>query len=824
MEHQLEAAPEPRATPPRAAAESSVDHEELARVAASVVWRERVEELHREVLGTRPAMCSERAVLITRYFRKRANRRKPAVIGKAEALAHVLNEKSVRIYPRELLVGCFSSHRVGGAVFPELHGIALLEDLFRVERRRVNPLEISNADRLRMVTEVFPFWLPRFLGMRMRPLHRALRIVREQLSPKLYLLIELGGISHFVPDYHGLVTRGTDGFRREARAKLSSVPEDSEEARFLTAIVTICDGLDAFAENYRREAERLAEIETDAARRDELYGIAEACARVPRQPARTFREALQAVLFGQIALNLESLDNAISPGRLDQILWPLYRDDLAAGRLDREGALELLGCYAVKMCEIVPAFSRLLTSIFGGMFNGQVVVVGGVDERGADATNELTYLFLEVMDRLRSRQPNYHARIHRNSPAPYRQRIAAALASGSVSPALYNDDVIVPMLRERGMVEKDALDYATVGCVEPVSAGRSYLSTDASLVNLPLCLELAMNRGRRFGSDRRLGAATPPVERCGSVDELIDWFAQQVRFVTDRLLNESRMVEEANARWHPTPLASMLVQGCMERMRDASRGGARYNGSGIQGVGVVEVGDSFAALEHVLGEDGKLTVAGIAHACREGFDGHEELRARLRRAPKYGNDDPTADRHTSRVMEIFADCFRGKTNYRGGEYVAGFYSVTAHQAYGEMVGALPSGRLAGEAFSSGISPSSGLDRRGPTAALLSQAALPLELAKNGVNFNIELAPWAVAGEHGARTLRGLVDGAFDAGCMQMQVNVLDPQILIEARDNPGRHPGLLVRVSGYSAYFDDLSPEMQQEIIDRTLYEASCVR
>ncbi len=790
--------------------------EALHRPPPSVALSARVRALHEEVRASPPAVSAERALLVTRYFRSRANRAKPIVQQKAEALATVLRQKQAHVYPRELLVGCFTPARVGGELYPELHGVAMLEDLLRFERRRVNPFVVSAATRRRLLLEVVPFWLTRFLAMRVRPLPTALRFVGEQLRAVRYLINESGGISHFVPDYEGLLREGTTGLRRRAEARLAAEPPDSPGAYFLRAVQTVCDGLADFSDGYRRAAERQARDETDPQRRRELERIAEVCSRVPRLPARSFHEALQALVFAQIALNLESLDNSVSPGRLDQVLWPYYQRDLADGRLNRADALELLGCYAVKLCEIVPVFSSRTTRFHGGLFNGQVVVVGGTDRAGRDATNELSELFVALMDELRTRQPNYHARLHRGSPPAFRARIAKALAGGSVSPALYNDEVIVPVLRARGIGEADAYDYATVGCVEPVAAGRSFFSTDAALLNLPLCFELALNGGRRFGQRRRIGAATPAAQHCRTTEEVIALFRTQLEFMVGRLLGDLRLIEEANARWHPTPLTSLLIDGCVAAARDASAGGARYNGSGVQGVGVVEVGDSLAAIDTVVFQAKRATMAELITACRGGFHGSDILRARLRNALKYGNDDPRADAFVARVMELFAATLAGRHNTRGGDYAAGFYSVTAHQAFGEVVGALPSGRLAGAPFSSGLSPSNGADRTGPTAALQSVARLPLHLARNGINVNLALDPWAVADAPGVRRLQELIDGGFAAGCMQLQVNVLSPEILRDARDHPGKYPGLLVRVSGYSAYFDDLSPEMKQEIIERT--------
>lgn len=793
---------------------------EPPRLPAKLSLNERVLRLHEEVRSFPPHLCAERALLVTRHFREqRAD--KPMVLQKAGALAYILRRKRVRIHSEELLVGCFTSHRVGGQLFPELHGIPVLEDLLRFDRRRVNPFVVSAAARARLLAEVAPFWTPRFLAVRSVPPSRALAFAAEQISPKFYLINESGGVSHFVPDYRGLVTRGIDGYRREATDRLRRVDPSSPEAAFLRAVQVACDGLELFADGYRREALRQESKERDPKRRRELREIAKVCGRVPRHPASTLHEALQSILFAQIALNIESLDNAVSPGRLDQILWPYYLADLAAGRLDQAGAFELLGCFAVKLCEIVPFFSHRMTRFHGGLMNGQVVVVGGTDRRGRDSTNELTHLFLELMDRLRTRQPNYHARFHRGGPGSYRAHVARVLAAGAVSPAVYNDEVIVPVLQWRGLPEEDARDYATVGCVEPVAAGKSFLSTDAALFNLPLCLELAFNQGRRFGQTRRIGPATPPAEECKSAEDLASLFAVQLRDAVERLLRDIRYIEEGNARFHPTPLTSMLLEGCLESMRDATSGGARYNGSGIQGVGAVEVGEGLAAVDHVVFRQGRATLAQVVEACRTDFRDAEPLRARLRGAPKFGNDDPAADGWVARTIEMFTASLRGRKNFRGGDYAAGFYSMTSHQAFGEVVGGLPSGRRAGEPFSSGLSATSGMDRLGPTALLQSVARLPLHLARNGVNVNLQLAPWAVAGPEGARRLQDLVDGGFRAGCMQLQVNVLDPKVLVEARDNPGRFPGLLVRVSGYSAYFDDLSPEMKQEVIDRTLHEAA---
>jgi formate C-acetyltransferase len=779
---------------------------------AASVFPDRVRRLRLAVGAARPAVCAERALLITEYFEDRRNEAKPAVTRRAEALRHVLRRRRAAVWPDELLVGSFTSKRVGGSILPELHGVAVLEDLLAFDRRKVNPLSIDRADRRALATRVLPFWSTRFLALRAFSRPRALRFVADQLRLDRYVINETGGISHFAPDYSRLLRLGTSGLAAEAADRRDGLAAEDPARRFHEAVITVCRGLEEMAAGHAAEAYRLAGVEPDEARRRELLEIARTCERIPRQPAATLREAFQTVVFAQIALNLESLDNSVSPGRLDQVLWPWAEADLAAGRIDRAGLRELVGCFTVKLCEIVPVFSRRMTRIHGGLFNGQVVVVGGVDRDGRDAVNELTWAFLDAMDELRMRQPNYHARLHRGSPAAYVSRVASMLRDGSGAPSLMNDDVVVPMLEDRGVSLADARDYSPVGCVEPVACGRTFGSTDAALVNVALCLERAL--GLKPG-----GARAPDAAGCTTIDGVLHLLKLQVDDLFDDLVSDLRAIEEANARLHPTPLTSALIAGCLERGLDATAGGARYNASGVQPVGVVDVADSLAAIDDVVFRRRRCTMAQLVDAARADFAGAETLQGHLLRAPKYGNDDPRADRLVRDVATLCASSLaRHGNNTRGGPYLTGLYSVTAHVAFGETTGALPSGRRAGRPLANGLSPANGMDRRGPTASLDSAAAADQRrVGRNGVNVNLKLDRASLAGARGARALEGLIRGYFDLGGMQLQVNVVDPAVLLEAARDPAAHPWLLVRVSGYSAYFADLAPEVRQEIVERSL-------
>jgi len=428
----------------------------------------RIDALKKAVQGAKPSVCTERAMIWTRYFKDKENRKKSPYIRIAEALTEVLKNKSIRIYPDELIVGNYSSKRVGGAIYPELHGVPVIAEAHTFAKRKTNPLELSNKE-LRQLLSIVPFWLPRFLAMKLETgFVKKLALIADQLTAKFYLINELGGVAHIAPDYQKLIAVGTEGIATEAEGYQKDAPRGSETWCFYEGVKIIAEGLARFGERYAGLALEMAAEEKEPQRKAELETIAEVCRRVPRLGAGNFHEALQSLFFAQIAVNLESLDNGICPGRIDQYLYPYYRTSLKDPSFSSQQAKELLAAFSIKMAEIIPVFSKPMMRFHGGMFNGQVVTVGGVDESGNDAANELSDLLLEIMDELRMRQPNFHARVHKSSSEAYRHKINRALASGSGSPALYNDEVIIEALCSHGYTKADARNYTAVGCVEPV--------------------------------------------------------------------------------------------------------------------------------------------------------------------------------------------------------------------------------------------------------------------------------------------------------------------------------------------------------------------
>ncbi len=769
----------------------------------------RFSRIKRELLSTPVNLCPERAVLITDYFRHHDALKDPTIVRRAEALRHLLRHKSVKIFPDELIVGNMGRHRVSALIQPELAGVFMSTELLWMNRRKTNPLHISWRDRLRLLLRVYPYWLLRNMPIRAFSPHyrQFVRFALEQLDATYYLINEAGGIGHFLPNYEKMLQLGVKGY-------LESI--ENKPGDLYQAVRIACEGLVDFAHRLAQEAERLAGAEKNPVRADELREIARVCHKVPYYPADTFREALQSLWLTHMAVNLEGLNSAISFGRMDQYLYSYYRSDLDQFRMSRDEALELLLCFSAKCTEHVFLLSEKVSQYHGGYLVVQAATVGGIGRDGRDAVNDLTYLFLDVMERYGLRDPNYQARVHASCPEKYLNRVAEVARKGNGVPALFSDEASMASLKAHDYPSEEARDYAVVGCVELALPGKSFFSTDAGLFNLPLCLELALNQGRRFKSRRRIGMATPAPGAFASIEQVVSAFQAQVEYMVARMISDLQVVEKGNRDHHPTPLSSMLVDGCLESGKDVTEGGALYNSSGIQGVGVADVADSLAALDYVVFQRRTYTMPQIMAALRTNFTRAPEMHAELSKAPKYGNDHQSPDRYADLVARIFHDALAKHTNTRGGQYVPGFYSVTCHVAFGQKVGALPSGRRAGEPFAASLGPSNGRDRLGPTALLKSVACVDSKLSPNGYALNLRFDPHTLAGDEGVNVLVGLVKGFFGSGGMEMQLNVLDPEMLEDARLHPGRYPELVVRVSGYCAYFDDLPDTAKLEIISRT--------
>ncbi|MBI5503273.1 MAG: hypothetical protein HY899_00615 [Deltaproteobacteria bacterium] len=745
----------------------------------------------------------------------------PLVVRFARGLAHVLEQMALTVYDDELIVGNLSSQRIGAPIHPDFGGVLLLPELRSLATRRVNPLRTSEEQIRRLEEEIFPYWFTRSVMAR-TPLHSSDPTLANTLvRGRDFLLTQFAGISHVTPDYPAVLSKGFTGILGDIEAARRRAP-DAESQAFYQAAAICAQAAIRYGARWSRHLRAQSARQSDPARAAELADLAGIFERVPARPARSFHEALQSLFIAHVMVHQESFQHGVSFGRIDQYLYPYYARDVQAGALTRERAVELLGCFLGKAAEQLPLFNAMATEFFSGLSSASGLTLGGSDASGRDASNELTGTILQAYDFMRLRQPNLHLRLHDGSPLELRHLAMETLKKGGGMPGLFNDATIVPALERGGATSQDASDYAIVGCVEWGVPYKSFPAAGAAFVSLPAILDDVLHgRDAAAAGDQSSGRLHGGVASARFADMDALWaalreaMAARIRHAVDG--NES--IEAAHRLYRPTPMLSLIVGGCVESGRDVTAGGAHYDSTGMQGVGLADVADSLAAIERVVFEEKRASFSELVAAVDADFDGHEALRSRLQlKVAKYGEDVGAAERWAERVASAWCELVAGHRSGRGGNYAAGFWTMTTHVGFGRRLGALPSGRRRGQPLSDGISPTNGSDRRGPTASLAAAARVCGNGVANGLALNEKLDPWFVAGEAGTRMMDDLTRGYFRCGGQQVQYNVLDAATLLDAKLHPERHRGLVVRISGYSAYFNDLTDEMKDDIIARTAH------
>ena len=520
---------------------------------------------------------------------------------------------------------------------------------------------------------------------------------------------------------------------------------------------------------------------------------------------------------------MESNASSFSPGRADQYLYPYYRADVDAGRLDRAGALELVEALWLKFNQIVYLRNSHSASFFAGFPIGFNVAFGGRDETGRDESNDLSHLFLEAQAHILLPQPNLSARLHEHTPDALLDECTRVIGMGSGMPQVFNDESIIPALEAQGIAPADAVNYAIVGCVELTTHGNNLGWSDAAMFNLVKALELAMNDGKCLLTGAQLGPQTGYLTDFATYGDLERAFAVQIDHFFEKMIEACEKVEEIHQRLLPSAFLSSVIDDCLERGLDVTRGGAHYNLSGIQVIQVANVADSLAAVKKLVFDEGTVDKARLVAALQTNYEHDDELRHMLiNKAPKYGNDVEWVDEIGNQWVHYFAAKFEGRTNYRGGRYHTGLYTVSAHVPMGANVGATPDGRPARAPLADGgMSAVYGRDHRGPTALLSSVARVDSYLGSNGTLLNMKFLPRLFKSEEGAAAFSSLLRGFVKLGINHVQFNVVTREDLIAAQKDPDKYRNLTIRVAGYTAYFTELAEDLQNEIIARTSYEDS---
>ena len=758
----------------------------------------------------------ERARYTTQSYRESEGEAMP--IRRAKMLRDLVHAMTITIDADELIVGNRSPQPRQGIIAPEGAVNWIDQELDILATRPQDRFTIRPEEIRELREEIFPYWRGQTLEDVVA--RETAEDVRHAVRAKVFSLNQSDHAQgHILPDVAGWLAYGIDGL--QARVEAARAENGSAATQeFYAASAIALDAAQAFMLRYAELAHAQAEQTEDAQRSQEFTEIAARCAWLAHHPARDFAEALQAVWFLFVLLQIESNASSFSPGRFDQYMLSFLEQDLTDGTLSLAEAQILLEHLWLKFNEIVLLRSSSSARYFAGFPIGFNLVLGGQRADGSDATNLLSYMCLRAQADVGLTQPNLSIRVHRNSPEEFLQTAAFVISQGSGMPQVFNDEVIVPGQMNRGVTPEDALDYAVVGCVELSTPGKALGWSDASMFNLTRVLELTLFGGRDPQSGELIGLPTPPLTEMKSLAELEEAYDQQLAHFIPLMVKGCNRVDAIHAEQLPSPLLSLVIEDCITEGKDVTAGGARYNFSGVQGVQIANVADSLAAVGQALFDEQWLSATELLDALRTDFADAEILRQRLlHRVPKFGNDDDRVDQYASRWGDRYAELVGRHTTIRGGVYQPGFYTVSAHVPMGAHVGATPDGRHAGAPLADGgLSPAAGQDRKGPTAVLNSVSKLDLRLASNGTLLNMKFLPAFFDGDQALAKFATLLRGFSALEIPHVQFNVLSAETLREAQAAPEQYRHLVVRVAGYSAYFIELDKALQDEIIQRTAF------
>ncbi len=777
----------------------------------------RVERLRERSISAVREVCVERARYLTRSMA--ANWNLQPLTRMSMAFEHVLDNMSVAIGDDELIVGWRTSKLNGAPLFPENKAKWIENDVGNLATRVLQDALITEEERRELEEEILPFWRGRTVEDRLQDLLPA-DVAADMDKYVFTMVLEITyGIGHFTMNHSRVLGVGLSGLIAEAEGRYDALTSDErrgDRGLFYDAVIRSLRATVRFANRYGELAAALAETEADPVRAEELRAIAQICRRVPEHPARNFREAIQSLYFIHLVAQIESGGNSISLGRIDQILYPYYLGDRQAGRITAEQARELLSLLFIKTNQIWNILEEAYIPAGEGVEGKttQNVTVGGVGIDGEDATNELSYIGLDAYADVRTVQPNFGVRVSPDPPADFVRRAIEYTIDG-VLLHLFNDEVIIESLQRAGHSLADARNYGVVGCLEPNAQGKTFGSTFAVQFSGIKCLEFALSNGvdNIFGCQAGVASGDPAA--FGSFEDVWNAYRAQVSHFMGQMVGGMAVLDQAIAELVPSPFASAMIDGPMEKGVDLTRGGAVYNSTGVQLIGFSNVVDSLYAVKKAVFDDEVMSLGELAGHLAEDWDDAGDKRLHLlHRIPKYGNDNDEVDALAARILEHFCDEVLKHGNFRGGRFWPGVFSVGFHIVMGAFAAASADGRHAGDVLGNGITPTNGNATNGPTALLNSVTKLPITRIHNGVNLNMRFNP------HGLRTenLAALIRSYFHQGGCQVQFNMVDSATLREAQANPEKYRDLVVRVSGYSALFTGLSKTAQDEIISRMEY------
>ncbi len=779
----------------------------------------RIQNLRQLSIDAVPSISAERATLITDYYQNYAPKQASIAIQRAEAFRHLMMNKKIHLHEMEIIVGERGPEPKATPTYPEI-SLHSLDDLQILNKREKVSFKVDDATFEVYEKNIIPFWKG--------------KTQRERIFASM--------TENWIKAYHaGVFTEFQEqrapghtvaGKRLFSMGMLDIIEEikqveQSKSAKSITqaqreelqAMQIVAEAMIAFAERYVKALELQLKQTTDKERIAELNEMIAVCRRVPAHAPQTFHEMLQHYWFIHVGIISELNPwDSFNPGRLDQHLWPFYQREIASGSLNHDRAKELLQAFWIKFNNH-PAPPKVgVTALESNTYTDFALInLGGLTEKGVDAVNELSFLILEVIEEMRLLQPSSMVQISKKNPDHFIKRALQIVKTGFGQPSFFNTDAIIQQLLRQGKTIEDARNGGASGCVETGAFGTEAY-TLSGYFNLTKVFELAIYGGYDPRTKQQLGPQTKALNSCENFEEFFHQFEQQLEWFIEIKLVGNRTIESLFAEWMPVPFLSLFIDDCVQNAEDYNAGGARYNTSYLQGVGLGSITDSLAAIKKWVFELKQISAEKLLEAMDNDFVGFEELRARLvYESPKWGNNDNEADKQAIRVFEVFFDLVDGKPNYRKGYFRINLLPTTSHVYFGSVTGAMPDGRMAYQPLSEGISPVQGADVNGPVAVLQSAGKLD-HVRTGGTLLNQKFTPEFFNGEEAYQKLVHLIRTYFRLDGHHIQFNVVDANTLREAQKHPEQFRDLIVRVAGYSDYFNDLGTDLQNEIIARTAH------
>ncbi len=784
---------------------------------------ERIKRLREQSVNAQPSLSIERAKLLTEFYQSGAADRVSVPVARAQAFKYILENKKICINEGELIVGERGPEPTATPTYPEIC-THTQEDFEILNSRDKISFTVDEEVKKLQKELISPFWEGRSIRDK---IFSAMDIewIESYHAGIFTEFMEQRAPGHTVGGAH-LWINGMKDFQKKIKASIESLngsssffndPEALNKKEELTAMSIAAEALIVVAERYSKKAKELAEKETDSKRKRELNTIAEICTNVPANAPQNVWEALQHYWFIHLGVITElNTWDSFNPGRLDQNLYPLYKKDLAEGIHNEEFIKELLQAFWVKFNN-QPAPPKVgVTAEESNTYTDFCLInIGGVKSDGSNAVNKLSYVLLDVIEEMRLLQPSSMVQISRKSPDRFLKRALDIIKTGYGQPSVFNTDTIIQELTRQGKSIIDARAGGASGCVEAGAFGKeAYILT--GYFNIPKVLEITLNNGTDPNTGKLIGLETGDPTKFSTFNELVLAFTKQMNYFIDVKIKGNNIIERLWAQILPAPFMSLLTKDCIQKGKDYNDGGARYNSSYIQGVGLGSITDSLAAIKYNVYDNKHVSMEELVNALKTNFNESKELRRRLlTETPKYGNDEDYADDVMKQVFEIYWNAIDGRPNTKGGHHRVNLLPTTVHVYFGRMIGALPDGRLAHEPLSEGVSPVQGADIKGPTAVIKSVAKIDHERT-GGTLLNQKFSPKFLDDEKSLKKVAHLVRSYFKMDGHHIQFNVVSVETLRDAQKNPEKYRNLIVRVAGYSDLFVNLGIELQNEIIHRT--------